>query len=168
MVALNLAMILYHKPEVAACIQQASDEARRLCGARQRLALAKFTLASVEAPAELGELPYDLLRHVFEMSALGLPAVRVVFRAAADIGPIWKTERGGSLLVRTHTDRTAAGSDDLYSLNVNLESLEERFRDLEEDLPVASTKQILISLQMQLQQLDRKMDEIGVRGLSGE
>ena len=73
------------KHEVAACIRQASDEARRLCGARQRLALAKSTLASAEAAAGLRELPYDLLPLIGEsVVALGPPVVRVVFRAAAD------------------------------------------------------------------------------------
>ena len=80
--ALDLA-VSRGKPEVAACIRQA-DEARRLCGAQQRLALAASMLASVEAAtAGLGELPYDLLRGVCEtVSALGPPVVRVVFRAA--------------------------------------------------------------------------------------
>jgi len=73
----------------------------------------------------------------------------------------------GSPLVRTHTDRTAARSDDLDGLSVTLESIEERFRNIE-DVPLASTQKVLMGLQMQLQQLDGKLDEIGVRGLTGE
>ena len=84
--ALDLA-VSRGKHEVAACIRQA-DEARRLCGAQQRLALAASMLASVEvATVGLGELPYDLLRGVCElMAALGPPTMRIALRADAEDG----------------------------------------------------------------------------------
>ena len=76
----------YDNHEVAACIRQASDEARRLCGARQRLVL----VASMLCPAVScrGELPYDVLLSVGETAAvLTLTAVRVVFRAQQQLHP---------------------------------------------------------------------------------
>ena len=77
--------------EVAACIRQA-NEARRLCGARQRLALAMSMLASAAATAGLGELPYDVLLSVGEAAALGLPALRVVFRCPRTcLAAIWSS-----------------------------------------------------------------------------
>ena len=64
-------------------IRQAGDEARRLCGARQRLAFATAMLPSAMATAGLGELPYDVLPPVGEAAAaLGPAAVRVALRAA--------------------------------------------------------------------------------------
>ena len=69
----------YGSHEVAACIRQASDEARRLCGARQRRAFATSLLASVEVAVGLRELPYDLLRCVCEaVAALGPPPANLV------------------------------------------------------------------------------------------
>ena len=68
--------------EVAACIRLASDAARRLCGARQRLAFATALLATATGVmAGLDELPFDMLPLVGEaLAALGPPAVRVTFR----------------------------------------------------------------------------------------
>ena len=97
----NHVTVKYDNHEVAACIRQASDEARRLCGAQQRLALAASMLASVEAAtAGLGELPYDLLRGVCEtVSALGPPVVRVVFRAADEEKQEQKVKRWHCLVM---------------------------------------------------------------------
>ena len=79
--ALDVAVRL-RKHEVAACIRLASDEARRLCGVRQRLSLATAMLGFEELTG-LGELPYDVLFLVGEVAAaLGLPAVRVTLHAA--------------------------------------------------------------------------------------
>ena len=69
--------------KTAACIWQADEMRRRLCGARQRLALAMAMLATIAgATAGLGDLPYDVLRRTGEAAAaLEPPAVRVALRA---------------------------------------------------------------------------------------
>jgi ankyrin repeat protein len=61
--------------EIAACIQHAVEQARqRLCGARQRLALATAMLPSAAATAGLAGLPFDMLLPVGEaLAALGSP-----------------------------------------------------------------------------------------------
>ena len=72
----------YGNYEVAARIRQGPMEARRLCGARQRLALATSMLASAEPAGGLDELPYDAVPTVGEaVAALGPPAAPVAIRA---------------------------------------------------------------------------------------
>ena len=103
--ALDVA-VKYGQHEVAACIRRAGDEARRLCGARQRLAFATAMLPSASmtsgsagsATSGLGELPYEVLPPVGEAAAaLGAADVRVAFRAAdhtmAYHGIPWHTMR---------------------------------------------------------------------------
>ena len=75
---------------------------------------------------------------------------------------------GGDRLVRTPTTRTAATDSDLDKVGVQLDSIDERFRNLDEGLPPAAVEKTLIGLQMQLEQLDGRFDELGVRGLTGE
>ena len=75
---------------------------------------------------------------------------------------------GGDRLVRTPTTRTAATDSDLDKVGVQLDSIDERFHNLDEGLPPAAVEKTLIGLQMQLEQLDGRFDELGVRGLTGE
>ena len=76
---------------------------------------------------------------------------------------------GGDRLVRTPTTRTAATDSDLDKVGVVLDSIDERFRSLDAGgHPAASVEKALIGLQMQLEQLDGRFDELGVRGLTGE
>eukprot|EP01043_Picozoa_sp_COSAG02_P011762 COSAG02_NODE_439_length_22308_cov_18.013508_8_plen_321_part_00 len=72
-----------------------------------------------------------------------------------------------SSLARTQSDRTAARFNDLDSLSAKLDSIE---ADLDGcgDAPFAGKKKVLLTLQMQLQQLDAALDEMGLSGLTGE
>eukprot|EP01047_Picozoa_sp_COSAG01_P070168 COSAG01_NODE_10565_length_2131_cov_5.559055_1_plen_269_part_00 len=75
---------------------------------------------------------------------------------------------GGDRLVRTPTTRTAATDSGLDKVGVKLDSIDERFRNIDEGLPPTAVEKTLIGLQMQLEQLDGRFDELGVRGLTGE
>ncbi len=99
------------------------------------------------------------------------PAAKAPERAAAAVGASRRPQELDSetSLVRTETNRTVARSNDLDLLSAKVDSIEARFQDLGcDDAPLAARKKVLLTLQVQLQQLDATFDEMGLSGLTGE
>eukprot|EP01043_Picozoa_sp_COSAG02_P037154 COSAG02_NODE_2769_length_8063_cov_2.501130_3_plen_756_part_00 len=74
----------------------------------------------------------------------------------------------GSPMVRTQTARSAASANKLDALGAELAALQERFGDLDDGATSTLLHRTLLAMQVQLEQLDSKLDVVPVSGLTAE